>query len=401
MPDGSIDPASLEGDALTRWYQRSPAEIEEELQAAAAKRYQDFFYGQSGADPDPGFARELPAADHDVDPGFAAPLPSTSQDVDPGFTWVQVGPNRLRSVKLTSGDASTAPLSPDLMSYGGSVPAGDASAISQYQDSGSPEGSASESDLTPQPIAPLVGELRGPPDVAYGPAQPTSAQGAPRTFAYGSPARPPAMPARTMAVGPGQQRTSVSQPRANPTIAYGALRAPAPTDQELAELRRQQAAFANTARQIDIHNSWFAVPALAPPLGALGLGAAGEWVTGEVAPKVGQAVANFVERDPYLRVGDNWATRAGRRAHAWLEQRAAAKPGWQYEPDVPRPGARPLKPDLGTPPRGAGDLAKRYYLELKPNTPTGRAAAARAVKKYFDATGRPVRPIYYDPKDFI
>jgi hypothetical protein len=71
------------------------------------------------------------------------------------------------------------------------------------------------------------------------------------------------------------------------------------------------------------------------------------------------------------------------------------------EPNVPRPGARPLKPDLGTPPRGPADAAKRYYLELKPNTPTGRAAAARAVKKYFDATGRPVRPIYYDPKDFI
>jgi hypothetical protein len=51
--------------------------------------------------------------------------------------------------------------------------------------------------------------------------------------------------------------------------------------------------------------------------------------------------------------------------------------------------------------RNPADLTERYYLELKPNTPTGRAAAARAAKRYFDATGRPVRPIYYDPKDFI
>ena len=91
MPDGSIDVESLEGDALTRWYLRSPADIEQERQAAAAKRYQDF-YGPSGTDPDPGFAREIPSSDQDVDPGFAMSLPATSSDIDPGFTWVQVGP---------------------------------------------------------------------------------------------------------------------------------------------------------------------------------------------------------------------------------------------------------------------------------------------------------------------
>ncbi len=76
MPDGSIDPESLEGDALGSWYMRSPAEIEQERQAAAAKRYQDFFYGSSGTDPDPGFAREMLQPDHDVDPGFAMSFPS-------------------------------------------------------------------------------------------------------------------------------------------------------------------------------------------------------------------------------------------------------------------------------------------------------------------------------------
>ncbi len=39
-------------------------------------------------------------------------------------------------------------------------------------------------------------------------------------------------------------------------------------------------------------------------------------------------------------------------------------------------------------------------MELKPNTPTGRAAAARAVKKY-ETTGVKTRQIYYDPKSFI
>jgi hypothetical protein len=39
-------------------------------------------------------------------------------------------------------------------------------------------------------------------------------------------------------------------------------------------------------------------------------------------------------------------------------------------------------------------------MELKPNTPSGRAAATRAVKKY-EATGVKTRPIFYDPKPFI
>ena len=45
MPDKSIDPASLTGEDLVKWFQRSPAEVERERQAAAAKRYQTFFYG--------------------------------------------------------------------------------------------------------------------------------------------------------------------------------------------------------------------------------------------------------------------------------------------------------------------------------------------------------------------
>jgi hypothetical protein len=39
-------------------------------------------------------------------------------------------------------------------------------------------------------------------------------------------------------------------------------------------------------------------------------------------------------------------------------------------------------------------------MELKPNTPSGRRAAERAVKKY-EGTGVKTRPIFYDPKPFI
>jgi len=43
MAYSQIDPARLDGDALTRWYLRSPADIEQERQAAAAQAYDNFF----------------------------------------------------------------------------------------------------------------------------------------------------------------------------------------------------------------------------------------------------------------------------------------------------------------------------------------------------------------------
>lgn len=43
MAFGQIDPARLEGEALRRWYLRSPTEIEEERKSAAAASYDQFF----------------------------------------------------------------------------------------------------------------------------------------------------------------------------------------------------------------------------------------------------------------------------------------------------------------------------------------------------------------------
>ena len=227
---------------------------------------------------------------------------------------------------------------------------------------------------------------------------PTARPASPLIHAAAHPSQPINVAVRP---SPGSPPATYASTGGQSQIAYGALRAPAPSDQELADLRRQQAAFANTARQIDIRNSWFAAPALAPALVAMGLGAVGEWATGAIAPEAEQAVANFVERDPYLRVGDNWATRAGRRAHAALKERLAQKPGWKYEPRIEESGDPPLKPDVGAPQRNPLDPRSRKLMELKPDTPSGRAAAARAVKRYLDATGRTVRPIFYNLQDGI
>jgi hypothetical protein len=43
---------------------------------------------------------------------------------------------------------------------------------------------------------------------------------------------------------------------------------------------------------------------------------------------------------------------------------------------------------------------ERYYLELKPNTPSGRSAGARQIKRYSEGGKRRVRVVYYDPKDY-
>jgi hypothetical protein len=85
MAFGQIDPARLEGEALWRWYQRSPAEVEEERQAKAAQVY-DSFFGASNA--------SSSAADaNDVAPqGIAS--------VDPAIGWNQIGDKRWRATRV-------------------------------------------------------------------------------------------------------------------------------------------------------------------------------------------------------------------------------------------------------------------------------------------------------------
>lgn len=170
---------------------------------------------------------------------------------------------------------------------------------------------------------------------------------------------------------------------------------------EIIELRRKQEEFKKTTRALDRENAVLAIPALAPVAAVLGLEGAA-YVGGLLAPTIARrAPLVLQEAEPYLRVGDNWATRAGRRAHAALKEWVAQKPGWQSEPSV-RVEGRVLKPDVRTPSRirSSGEQPTPFQMELKPNTPTGRKAAARAIKKY-EATEVKTRPIYYDQKPFI
>ena len=174
------------------------------------------------------------------------------------------------------------------------------------------------------------------------------------------------------------------------------------SDADIAELRRQQAEFKKTERAISRDNAWMAIPALAPVAAVAGLEGAA-YVAGRLAPVVARQAPLVLERaDPYLRVGDNWATRAGRRAHAALKERVAQKPGWKSEPKVELEDGRILRPDVRTPPRvrAPGEEPQPFQMELKPNTPAGRAAGGRALKKY-EATGVKTRVIYYNPKPFI
>ncbi|HVY33330.1 MAG TPA: hypothetical protein VG960_02800 [Caulobacteraceae bacterium] len=160
---------------------------------------------------------------------------------------------------------------------------------------------------------------------------------------------------------------------------------------DLADLRRQQAQFRNTLNDLDRRNRWLAIPALAPAAAVVGLEAA-EGLLGRAAMQTIQRPPfEIPERDPYRQVGDNWSTRIGRRAHAELRDKVQAKPEWKY--DKAAVGTK-LRPDVAT--KG------QRYMELKPNTPSGRKAAAAALKKYREGipnAGRP-RALFYDPKKF-
>lgn len=93
MADRPVDPSRLEGEALRRWYLRSPDDIERERQVAADRRYQAFF-GRGRIDP--GFSREAERPVKDVDPGLARGPEKPVRDVDPAFSWTPLGPNRWR-----------------------------------------------------------------------------------------------------------------------------------------------------------------------------------------------------------------------------------------------------------------------------------------------------------------
>lgn len=186
---------------------------------------------------------------------------------------------------------------------------------------------------------------------------------------------------------------------ATPVVAPLAARMYVPPAEDLPELRRQQAELGKVRRDLDRENSWLAIGALAAPAAVLMLEGGAALTASVAAPQLRKVPLVLKERMPYLRVGDNWATRAGRRAHKTYGARANAKPGWDAEQGIKTEnGLR--RPDIRAPARKP-DPKKRFQMELKPNTPSGRRAAARAVRRYEEDTGNKTRAIFYDPKDFM
>lgn len=84
-----VDPAQLQGGALTRWYLRSPNEIEAERNAAAQKRYDEFFSP----------AQEVPTATS------SAPPPSSDRQAN----WQVDGLNRWQGTAGTFNASAAAP----------------------------------------------------------------------------------------------------------------------------------------------------------------------------------------------------------------------------------------------------------------------------------------------------
>lgn len=85
--------------------------------------------------------------------------------------------------------------------------------------------------------------------------------------------------------------------------------------------------------------------------------------------------------------------------HNDLGAKIAQKPGWEYGARIDVEGGKYIKPDVQTPARirPKGLEPEPYLLELKPNTPSGRKAAEKAVKRYNELTGLKTRAIFYEP----
>jgi len=162
--------------------------------------------------------------------------------------------------------------------------------------------------------------------------------------------------------------------------------------ERVAEVRRQQAEFGKVEDAEGLKNSWMAIPALGPTA-LIAAGEAGTLLAlRAAATQLKRIPLRFIEREPFRRGGDNYAARLGRKVHAELKARVEQKANWDPNPQFTGQSGARLRPDAGTP-RGR-------YLELKPNTPSGRRAAESQVRKYREDGKKKTRAIYYNPKDY-
>ncbi len=98
--------------------------------------------------------------------------------------------------------------------------------------------------------------------------------------------------------------------------------------------------------------------------------------------------ANFIIPAAIDLLGGPAASR-GVQAHNDFRQWVQQQPGWQANPQLTGEDGNTYIPDAIDP---EGNI-----VELKPNTPSGRAKGASQIRKYFNQTGIPGRVIYYNP----
>jgi hypothetical protein len=109
-----IDPASLDGEELDRWYRRTPQEVEAERQAAEGQSYGAFFNA-----PEP-----TTYEDDDESPPVAssAGIPSNNSDV----LWIANGKGGYRAIRPGTPDyeatLAPAPVAPDALSGNPAAP---------------------------------------------------------------------------------------------------------------------------------------------------------------------------------------------------------------------------------------------------------------------------------------
>lgn len=84
MPRDPFDPARLKGEALNRWYRRTPDEIEAERLAAAEERYTEFFGSPAATEP------QVPAV--------------RSQAPDTDMLWIANGRGGYRAIRPGQSD---------------------------------------------------------------------------------------------------------------------------------------------------------------------------------------------------------------------------------------------------------------------------------------------------------
>jgi len=135
-----------------------------------------------------------------------------------------------------------------------------------------------------------------------------------------------AMPVRAHSVAYGSY-TGAAAPATRPNqsvgTSYGNLHAP-PAD-DMAELRRQQAAFSRMTDEIGTRHSWMAIPALAPVAVGLGLGGVGALAGRAVGAGAATGPLNFFEREAWQRGLERAAQALSKNAKDVLREQARTK----------------------------------------------------------------------------